>query len=83
MDTRFVETFLMAVDNGSVAEAARRLNLTPAAVAKKSAFSKVKSAPFYSLVRAERSDRRKQGWRLPSAQDIFCRGARFQVNRSD
>jgi DNA-binding transcriptional LysR family regulator len=35
MDTRFVETFLMAVDNGSVAEAARRLNLTPAAVAKR------------------------------------------------
>jgi DNA-binding transcriptional LysR family regulator len=35
MDTRFVETFLMAVDNGSIAEAARRLNLTPAAVAKR------------------------------------------------
>jgi DNA-binding transcriptional LysR family regulator len=35
MDTRFVETFLMAVENGSIAEAARRLNLTPAAVAKR------------------------------------------------
>jgi len=35
MDTRFLETFLMAVDNGSIAEAARRLNLTPAAVAKR------------------------------------------------
>ena len=35
MDTRFVETFLMAVDNGSIAEAARRLNVTPAAAAKR------------------------------------------------
>jgi DNA-binding transcriptional LysR family regulator len=35
MDTRFLETFLMAVDHGSIAEAARRLNLTGAAVAKR------------------------------------------------
>jgi DNA-binding transcriptional LysR family regulator len=35
MDTRFLETFLMAVAHGSIAEAARRLNLTPAAVAKR------------------------------------------------
>ena len=35
MDTRFLETFLLAVDNGSIAEAARRLNLTAAAVAKR------------------------------------------------
>jgi DNA-binding transcriptional LysR family regulator len=35
MDTRFLETFLMAVDTGSIAEAARRLNLTAAAVAKR------------------------------------------------
>ena len=35
MDTRFLETFLMAVDNGSIAEAARRLNLTAAVVAKR------------------------------------------------
>jgi DNA-binding transcriptional LysR family regulator len=35
MDTRFIETFLIAVDNGSIAEAARRLNLTAAAVAKR------------------------------------------------
>jgi DNA-binding transcriptional LysR family regulator len=35
MDTRFLETFLIAVDHGSIAEAARRLNLTPAAVAKR------------------------------------------------
>jgi DNA-binding transcriptional LysR family regulator len=35
MDTRFLETFLMAIDNGSIAEAARRLNLTAAAVAKR------------------------------------------------
>jgi DNA-binding transcriptional LysR family regulator len=34
MDTRFLEAFLMAVDNGSIAEAARRLNLTAAGVAK-------------------------------------------------
>src|SRR5262249_61897569 len=33
MDTRFLETFLMVVENGSIAEAARRLNLTSAAVA--------------------------------------------------
>ena len=35
MDTRFLETFLIAVDNRSIAEAARRLNLTAAAVAKR------------------------------------------------
>src|SRR6266571_1510125 len=35
MDTRFLETFLLAVDNGSIAEAARRLDLTAAAVAKR------------------------------------------------
>src|SRR5947209_11563701 len=35
MDTRYLETFLMAVDNGSIAEAARRLNLAAAAVAKR------------------------------------------------
>ena len=35
MDTRFLESFVMAVDNGSIAEAARRLNLTAAAVAKR------------------------------------------------
>jgi DNA-binding transcriptional LysR family regulator len=35
MDTRYLETFLMVLDNGSIAEAARRLNLTAAAVAKR------------------------------------------------
>jgi DNA-binding transcriptional LysR family regulator len=35
MDTRFLETFLLAVDSGSIAEAARRLNLTAAAIAKR------------------------------------------------
>jgi DNA-binding transcriptional LysR family regulator len=35
MDTRFLETFLLAVDHGSIAEAARRLDLTAAAVAKR------------------------------------------------
>src|ERR1700676_2932848 len=35
MDTIFLQTFLMAVDNGSIAEAARLLNLTPAGVAKR------------------------------------------------
>lgn len=35
METRCVETFLLAVDNSSIAEAARRLNVTPAAAAKR------------------------------------------------
>lgn len=35
MDTKFLETFLLAVESGSIAEAARRLNLTTAAVAKR------------------------------------------------
>jgi DNA-binding transcriptional LysR family regulator len=35
MDTTLLETFLMAVDNGSIAEAARRLYLTAPAVAKR------------------------------------------------
>jgi DNA-binding transcriptional LysR family regulator len=35
MDTRFLESFVPVVDGGSIAEAARRLNLTPAAVAQR------------------------------------------------
>ena len=35
MDTRFLQSFVLAVDNGSIAEAARRLDLTAAAVAKR------------------------------------------------
>jgi DNA-binding transcriptional LysR family regulator len=35
VDTRFLESFIAVVDNGSIAEAARRLDLTPAAVAKR------------------------------------------------
>jgi DNA-binding transcriptional LysR family regulator len=33
VDTRFLESFVTVVDCGSIAEAARRLNLTPAGVA--------------------------------------------------
>lgn len=35
MDTRFLESFVTVVEHGSIAEAARRLNLTPAAVAQR------------------------------------------------
>jgi DNA-binding transcriptional LysR family regulator len=35
MDTRFLESFVAVVEHGSIAEAARRLNLTPAAVAQR------------------------------------------------
>jgi DNA-binding transcriptional LysR family regulator len=35
MDVRFLETFVTIVDHGSIAEAARRLRLTPAAVAQR------------------------------------------------
>src|SRR3989449_7517315 len=35
MDTRFLDSFVTVVDGGSIAEAARRLNLTPAAVAQR------------------------------------------------
>ncbi|RWR26939.1 LysR family transcriptional regulator [Sinirhodobacter populi] len=35
MDTRFLESFLTVADCGSIAEAARRLNVTPAAVAQR------------------------------------------------
>src|SRR5262245_47526859 len=35
MDTRFLESFVSVVDGGSIAEAARRLSLTPAAVAQR------------------------------------------------
>lgn len=35
MDTRFLESFITVVEHGSIAEAARRLNLTPAAVAQR------------------------------------------------
>ena len=35
MDSRFLESFMSVVDSGSIAEAARRLNLTPAGVAQR------------------------------------------------
>ena len=35
MDTRFIESFITVIESGSMAEAARRLNLTPAAVAQR------------------------------------------------
>jgi DNA-binding transcriptional LysR family regulator len=35
MDTRFLESFVMVVDNGSIAEAGRRLNITAAGVAQR------------------------------------------------
>src|SRR5262245_50473326 len=35
MDTRFLESFVIVADHGSIAAAARRLNLTPAAVAQR------------------------------------------------
>jgi DNA-binding transcriptional LysR family regulator len=35
MDTRFLDSFVTVVDSGSIAEAARRLKLTPAAVAQR------------------------------------------------
>jgi hypothetical protein len=35
MDTRFLESFAAVVEQGSMAEAARRLNLTPAAIAQR------------------------------------------------
>jgi len=35
MDSRFLENFLMVVDNGSIAETARRLNITAAGVAQR------------------------------------------------
>jgi DNA-binding transcriptional LysR family regulator len=33
MDTEFLRTFVIVVEGGSIAEAARRLSLTPASVA--------------------------------------------------
>ena len=33
MDTRYVQSFVSVVESGSLAEAARRLDLTPAAIA--------------------------------------------------
>ena len=35
MDTRFLETFVAVAEKGSFAEAARRLDLTPAAIAQR------------------------------------------------
>src|SRR5215831_17374622 len=35
MDTRSLESFVSVIDHGSIAEAARRLRLTPAGVAKR------------------------------------------------
>ncbi|MCC3263312.1 LysR family transcriptional regulator, partial [Paenibacillus polymyxa] len=33
MDTRYVQSFVSVIESGSLAEAARRLDLTPAAIA--------------------------------------------------
>lgn len=53
MDTQFLETFLMVADHGSMAEAARRLGITPAAVAQRIAALEVEvGAPL--LLRAGR-----------------------------
>ena len=35
MDSRFLDSFVMVVDNGSIAETARRLNITAAGVAQR------------------------------------------------
>ena len=35
MDTRFLESFIAVVEDGSIADASRRLNLTPGAVTKR------------------------------------------------
>src|SRR5580704_11221340 len=35
MDSRFLESFVMVIDNGSIAEAARRLDLTAAGLAQR------------------------------------------------
>jgi DNA-binding transcriptional LysR family regulator len=35
MDSRFIESLVMVIDNGSIAEGARRLNITPAGVAQR------------------------------------------------
>jgi DNA-binding transcriptional LysR family regulator len=35
MDSRFLESFVMVIDNGSIAEAARQLNITAAGVAQR------------------------------------------------
>ena len=35
MDSKFLDSFVAVVDYGSIAEAARRLNLTPGAVAQR------------------------------------------------
>ena len=53
MDTKFLETFLLVADQGSMAEAARRLGVTPAAVAQRiAALESNVGAPL--LVRAGR-----------------------------
>lgn len=49
MDTRFLETFIAVCDYGSMAEAGRRLNLTPAAIAQRiHALEKEIGAPLVS-----------------------------------
>ena len=35
MDSRFLDSFVMVVDNGSIAETARRLNITAAGMAQR------------------------------------------------
>ena len=41
MDSRFLESFVMVIDNGWIAEAARRLNITAAGVARASVLSRL------------------------------------------
>ena len=52
MDSRFLESFLMVIDNGSIAETARRLNITAAGAHNESVLSKPTSALASSFVLA-------------------------------
>jgi len=54
MDTAYLNTFLLVVDAGSMSEAARRLDLTPAAVAQQMRVLEKDPAPRSSPARAAR-----------------------------
>src|SRR3954462_5094054 len=72
MDTEFLESFVLVVEHGSVAEAARRLNLTPAAVTQRLRALETELGTALVLRSGRTMQPTQAGWAiLPHAQGLI------------
>ena len=80
METRFLESFLIVAESGSVAEAARRLDLTPAALAQRIRALEAEMG-VRLLTRAGRTTQPTDGGRaiLEKARQILCSTRELRV----